>query len=205
MQNPRNARPLRTSGARKAVVATSLVLAGLTMGAGTAGAFPGPGVIQDQPNPPLPPPAPLPFDDAPDSQQPPQGPQDLAAPDVTPPPPTEHPQGSGGSGGAGQGSPQGQGAGASGDTSGVADATTELAAADDAPRPVDGTPGKESDRPAGDDEVLELAAGVDVGAESSSSIPALVVGLVAMVLASAAGLWLLVARRRIQDDAPTVA
>ena len=193
MQTPRTSSPrTTTSRALKALVASSIVLAGLSLGAGAAGAFPnGPGIIQDDPIPPLPP----------------QNPQDFAAAPVDPPAPQPGPNGNGtgtGTGTGGQDLEADAGPTAEGLAviAGLAQDQAVAEAADAVE--VDGTVGKESDRPAQDDEVIELAAGTDVSAESASSLPALLAGLIALLVAGAAALWLFVAKRR-QDGDDTVA
>jgi hypothetical protein len=214
VQTPRNDHPrsIRTSRTRKVLIGSSIVLAGLSLGAGTAGAFPnGPVIIQDDdPLPPPPPPQPpQDFDNGQDDPQPPQGPQDWANPEPAPQPPVPlpGPDGNGGGDGGGDGGGEDADTGISAEDAEVfaaiaAAAAEQADAADEATQvEVDGTVGKEADRPVEDDEVVELAAGTDVAAEASSSLPALLAGLVAVLIAGAVALWLLVAKRRQDDDA----
>jgi hypothetical protein len=203
----------RSPRARQILAAAGIVLAGLSLGTGAAGAFPnGPIVISDDPIPPLPPQAPDDFADAPDPQPPAPGPQDWAnpAPDpVIDPIPGPGPQQGGGSQGGDQDQdaseqPDGPAGPTAEDFAAIAaqlDAAADDAAVD-ADGQADGTVGKESDRPdtTDVDDTDELAAGELTTEQGQSGPWALFAALGAMALAAISGLILFLARRRHDED-----
>jgi hypothetical protein len=204
---------VRSIRTRKALVAAGIVLAGLSVGSGVAGAFPnGPGIIQNDPQPPPPPPQ-NPDDKAPPppQPQPPQGPQEWAAPEPGPVQPIPGPgpqQGGGGS----------QGGGATDASAAPSDPTAEELAtiaglveahqadtdaeADAEDFTVDGVVGKESDRPS-NDTPTELAAGELAAESSQSGVAALLIALAASLVAGLLGLWFFLARRRNHHEETT--
>lgn len=210
---PRSTRSLRT---RKALAAAGIVIAGLSVGTGAAGAFPnGPGVIQNDPQPPPPPQPPLDKAPPPQPPKPPvPGPDQLAQPDpgVNPAPgPNGNNGGDGGGGSSNGGTSNGTvGAAAAGGTEIDATATEGLEQLDGAEASrfaVDGTPGKESDRPSDDDTAgTELAAGELTADTAPQGIAGFLTAVAAAVLAGTIALWAFLARRRSddQDEVPAV-
>ena len=173
----RTTSPVHRSAFRVGLVALVLLFAGVSA-TGTAIANPGAGGgLAPGGNGPPPP------------EPPPPGPQDDAVPPPPPPPPHPAPPGGGGSGSSG-----GSGAGSAGD--GVVDGDVVPSAA----APVDGTPGKESDRPTTG--LTEVASGPELVADTEAAVGAawlLALGLVAFMVAGAAGLFLVVWRRSTRD------
>jgi hypothetical protein len=206
---------VRSIRTRKALAAAGIVLAGLSLGSGVAGAFPnGPGIIQNDPQPPPPPPQ-NPDDKAPPPQQPqpPQGPQEWAAPEPGPvqPIPGPGPQQGGGNGGGQQGGGATDAAPApnGGPTAeelatiaGLVDAPQADTDADAEDLTVDGVVGKESDRPS-NDTTAELAAGELTAESSQSGVAAVLTALAASVVAGLLGLWFFLARRRNPHEETT--
>ena len=203
----------RSNRTRKLVVAAGLTLSALAVGTGAASAFPnGPVIIQDDPPPP--PPPQNPDDKAPPPQQPQppvDGPDELAIPEPGPVQPIPGPgpqQGGGSGGGAPAAGDQVQGGATAEELAAIADlaeAQADAEVADETGPAVDGTVGKESDRP-GDEDRTELAAGELSTSESRSALPALLTTLAAVLIGGLLALWFVLARRRHDDEeAPSAA